>query len=186
MSDTTELGRRLKRRRLEQNLTLKDVELKAKVSATHVSEIERGMTSPTVGALCKIAGALGTEPSYFLRRDAYPRISVVRKGARRVFGFDSWGARIHCLSDGTRRAGMSFLELELAPGISHDLEPITHTGEEFVHILKGVVEAHIGADRHLLKEGDSVHFHSDEPHTIRNIGDGPARVLWVARPPLHL
>ncbi len=186
MPSTRELGRRIKRRRLEKNLTLKDVELKAKVSATHVSEIERGMTSPTVGALAKIALALGTEASYFLKQDAYPPISIVRKNKRRVLRYDNWGAAIHCLSGGTSEARMSFLEVELMPGITHDMEPFTHTGEEFVHILRGVVETHIGSDRHLLKEGDSIHFRSGEPHTIRNIGDGRARVLWVAAPPFHL
>ena len=48
MTSREQLGERLKRFRLDRNLTLKEVELKAKVSATHVSEIERGMTSPTV------------------------------------------------------------------------------------------------------------------------------------------
>jgi transcriptional regulator with XRE-family HTH domain len=72
MPTKQQLGERIKRFRLERNLTLKDVEVKAKVSATHVSEIERGMTSPTVGALTKIARALGTEPSYFLQNDPVP------------------------------------------------------------------------------------------------------------------
>ena len=186
MPSKQELGARIKRFRLERNLTLKEVELKAKVSATHVSEIERGMTSPTVGALTKIARALGTEPSYFLQSSAYPQLSVARKAERRVLAYENWGAKINCLSNGTRDANMSFLEVGLEPGLNHTLRPLTHTGEELVHILKGVVELHVGTDRHLLKEGDSLHFHSKQPHTIRNIGDGPARVLWVASPPFQL
>ena len=39
MPSKQQLGERIKRFRLERNLTLKEVELKAKVSATHVSEI---------------------------------------------------------------------------------------------------------------------------------------------------
>ena len=182
MPSKQELGERIKRFRLDRNLTLKEVEVKAKVSATHVSEIERGMTSPTVGALAKIAKALGTEPAYFLQSDAYPPVSVVRKGVRRVLSYEDWGARIGCLSGGTSRAQMSFLEVGLEPGLSHNLEPWQHTGEELVHILKGVVEVQIGPERFLLKEGDCIHFRSGEPHTIRNIGDGPARILWVASP----
>lgn len=180
------LGERLKRFRLERNLTLKEVELKAKVSATHVSEIERGMTSPTVGALTKIARALGTEPSYFLQDNAYPTVSIVRGGRRRVLTYHDWGATMHCLANGIKSQKMSFLEVELEPKLERTIEPLTHTGEELVHILKGVVEMHIGSDRHLLKEGDSIHFQSKEPHAIKNIGDGTACVLWVASPPFHL
>lgn len=186
MPSKQELGERIKRFRLERNLTLKEVELKANVSATHVSEIERGMTSPTVGALAKIAKALGTEPSYFLQNNAYPNVSVVRSADRRVFTYDNWGARINRLNGGIRDSRISFLEVELKPGLTHTMEPLAHTGEEFIHILKGVVEINVGDNRYLLKEGDSVHFKSEEPHTIRNIGDGPALILWVVSPPYHL
>jgi uncharacterized cupin superfamily protein len=186
MPSKQELGERIKRFRLERNLTLKEAELKAKVSATHVSEIERGMTSPTVGALAKIASALGTEPSYFLQNNAYPAVSVVRRGERRVLSYDDWGARLNCLSKGIATARLSFLEVELKPGLTDSLEPLTHTGEELIHVLKGVVEIHVAHERHLLKEGDSLHFQSREPHTIKNIGDGQARLLWVASPPFRL
>ncbi len=186
MLNKRELGERIKRFRLERNLTLKDVELKAKVSATHVSEIERGMTSPTVGALTKIAKALGSEPSYFLGSSALPPLSVVRKDRRKILAYGDWGAKINCLSRGVRRTMMSFLELELEPGNRGDLEPLTHTGEEFMHIIKGVVEIFVGLERHRLKEGDSIHFKSHEPHTIRNIGDAQARLLWISLPPFHL
>ena len=44
-----ELGRRVKQLRLQKGMTLKEIESKVGVSATHVSEVERGKTSPTVG-----------------------------------------------------------------------------------------------------------------------------------------
>jgi quercetin dioxygenase-like cupin family protein len=81
---------------------------------------------------------------------------------------------------------MSFLEVELDPGLGQTLEPWTHTGDELIHVLKGVVEIHIGSERHLLKEGDCIHFGSTEPHTVRNIGDATARLLWAASPPFYL
>ena len=61
-----ELGRRIKQLRLSQGFTLKDIESKVGVSATHVSEIERGKTSPTVGALSRIAEALEVNPSFLV------------------------------------------------------------------------------------------------------------------------
>jgi quercetin dioxygenase-like cupin family protein len=136
--------------------------------------------------MTKIARALGTEPSYFLQNDPYPTCSIVRNTDRRVLEYTDWGARIHCLSNGIRKASMSFLEVELETGLSGDFSPITHNGEELIHILKGVVEIRVGEDRHLLKEGDSIHFQSRQPHTIRNIGDGLSRILWVASPPFYL
>lgn len=186
MLSKKELGQRIKRFRLERNLTLKEVELKAKVSATHVSEIERGMTSPTVGALTKIARALGSEPSYFLESNTYPSVSVVRKDNRRTLNYEDWGARLQLLSRGISHAKMTFVEMSLDPGNSNTPEPIMHTGETFVHVMKGVVEIYLGLERFLMKEGDSIHFKAHQPHTVRNIGDGQVRILVATLPPFAL
>jgi len=186
MSNKLELGERLKRYRLGKNLTLKEVELKAKVSATHVSEIERGMTSPTVGALKKIARALGSDPAYFLQKNDRPNATVVRKAERRVLTDDVWGARLNCLGGGIRGADLSFVELELEAGRSETPARLNRSGEMFMHVLGGVVEVGMGLDRVLLKEGDSLHFRNEEPTVLRNIGDGTARVVWVTTPPMCL
>ena len=60
-----ELGRRIRKLRIERRMTLKQVEQAAALSATHVSEIERGRTSPTIGALVRIARALQKDTSYY-------------------------------------------------------------------------------------------------------------------------
>ena len=72
-----EIGRRIKKVREEQHLTLKNVEAKAAISATHISEIERGKTSPTIGALIRIADALGKDPAYFIEEEELSDTSFV-------------------------------------------------------------------------------------------------------------
>ena len=51
--DVTELGRRVRALRLQRGMTLKQVESLCGLSATHLSEVERGRTSPTLGALTR-------------------------------------------------------------------------------------------------------------------------------------
>jgi transcriptional regulator with XRE-family HTH domain len=55
--------------RSERRLTLKQVESASGLSATHLSEIERGRTSPTIGALLRIARALEKDVSYFIEHE---------------------------------------------------------------------------------------------------------------------
>ena len=50
-----EIGRRIRAVRRERGLTLRQVAAAAALSATHISEIERGHTTPTVGALLRVA-----------------------------------------------------------------------------------------------------------------------------------
>ena len=81
---STALGTRVRRIRHERGLTLKQIEAKVGVSATHISEIERGNTSPTIGALDRIAGALGVLPSYLIDIPAMPEIRVQHPEERKA------------------------------------------------------------------------------------------------------
>jgi transcriptional regulator with XRE-family HTH domain len=75
MPTKAELGKRVREERLKQSLTLKAVENLSGVSATHISQIERGITWPTVNALGKVAGALKKNMSVFLEDVELPEIS---------------------------------------------------------------------------------------------------------------
>jgi transcriptional regulator with XRE-family HTH domain len=188
MPDESRVGERIKRARLAKNLTLKDIERKAKVSATHVSEIERGLTSPTVGALVRIAEALEVPAFRLLAEEPGARAWVVRARERTVLADIENGIRYHRLSGGVRGASLSMVEIELAPGARPVVLPARH-GEEFFHVLRGVVEIDTGDPRRprdVLKEGDSLHLRSLEGRGLGNIGDGEARLLWVVLPPLSL
>ncbi|MBU8923403.1 MAG: XRE family transcriptional regulator [Bacteroidales bacterium] len=186
MDIKNEIGSRIKKYRLAKGLTLKDIELKAKVSATHVSEIERGMTSPTVGALAKIAEAMGTDVAYFVEKKNVSKISVVTKNERKKMQFVDWGATYHSLTKDLPSPVISFLEVELDPGIARPEETSTHDGEEFALVTKGVMEIIIGEEKYILKEGDSIHYKSNKPHAMRNIGDAKCRAIWVTMPPYSL
>ena len=75
--DLDELGRRIRNLRLQQRMTLKQVEESSGLSATHLSEIERGRTSPTIGALVRIARALQKDTSYFIEAEERAEVAFV-------------------------------------------------------------------------------------------------------------
>lgn len=184
--DKNEIGMRVKNFRLSKGMTLKDIEIKAKVSATHVSEIERGMTSPTVGALAKIAEAMGTNVAHLVEKKNISMVSVVNKSNRKPMQFKDWGATYYSLTKDIPNPMMSFLEVELDPGIKRPEETTTHSGEEFALVTKGVMEILIGDEKYILKEGDSIHYKATQPHAMRNIGDAQCRAIWVTLPPYSL
>ncbi len=186
MNEKDEIGARIKQVRISKGLTLKDIELKAKVSATHVSEIERGMTSPTVGALAKIAAAMGTDVAYFVEKQNVAQVSVIHKSKRKRMQYKDWGATYFSLAKDVPSPRISFLEVELEPGIKRPEETTTHDGEEFATVTKGVMEIIIGDERFILKEGDSIHYKATKPHAMRNIGDAKCRAIWITLPPYSL
>lgn len=178
----TELGGRIRRLRLARNLTLKQVEAKAKVSATHLSEIERGKTSPTVGALVRIARALGEDAARLVHDPGGERISVVRAHERRAFAEP--GVTVERLSHPIEPAEVSLLELELR-GRARVPAP-WGGGEAFVLVLRGAVELVRDPGRVALSRGDAYHFAAGGRCEIANLGDEASRVLWVCAPPATL
>lgn len=183
-----ELGERIKQLRLAQNLTLKQLEAKARVSATHLSEIERGLSSPTVGALVRVARALGEEPaslvSEFVNRRRR-RITLVRRDQRRVLV--ERGATLRPLGSPIDGAEMSIIDVEMpAAGAGGPVELRLGNGEEFVLVLAGAVEFDLAGARHLLAEGDAMHVAAGETRVVRGHGDAASRVLWVSLPAVTL
>jgi transcriptional regulator with XRE-family HTH domain len=177
----TELGERIKQLRLAQDLTLKQVGEKAKVSATHLSEIERGKTSPTVGALVRIAHALGQEPAQLVEEDAAPAIAFVRRSERRMWS--SGTLLLSSLSSPIEKHEISILEITIPAGQSAPAAVPGDTGEALAVVLEGEIEIELGEKHHLLREGDALHFRLHDPHALRT-GPAGARMLWITRPPL--
>jgi transcriptional regulator with XRE-family HTH domain len=175
----TELGERIKQLRLALDLTLKQVGEKAKVSATHLSEIERGKTSPTVGALVRIAHALGQEPAQLVDDDERPVVAFTRRSERRT-----WSAgplTLAALTPAIDPNEVSILEVFVSPGGVPAVIP-GQAGEALAVVLEGEIEIALGDVRHPLREGDALHFRPGDPHSLR-AGAAGARMLWVTRPP---
>jgi len=180
-----ELGRRIKMLRVSRGLTLKDLEERGGISATHVSEIERGKASPTVGALGRIARALGLRPATLVEARLQPDFSVMRADARVHRGvlwsrarFEPLSEPIHCAPLG---AHLVTLPIDREPALSH-----LHEGEEWVTVLSGVVEVSVNGTRHVLREGDSLHFRAHVGHSYSNLASEPATMLMASRPQLTI
>jgi len=178
----SEIGERIKRFRLEKKLTLKEIEALSGVSATHISEIERGKSSPTVGALSKIAKAMGSEASYFVEADELPLVSLVRADHRRRFKFTEPPVNIESLSGSVPHSRMSVMLMAWERGAIASGDVNRHEGEEFILVRKGILEVYVEDERHILKEGDSLHYHASSPHRLENIGDTVCEALVVTVP----
>lgn len=180
-----ELGHRIKMLRVSRGLTLKDLEARGGISATHVSEIERGKASPTVGALGRIAQALGMRPATLVEPMSRPDYCVMRAEARREMGV-RWGlATLEPVTEPGACAGIGAhlvtLPIGREPSLVH-----RHEGEEWVTVLSGVAEIRIGGRAMVLREGDSLHFRAHQTHAYSNLASSPATLLVATLPRITL
>lgn len=180
--NNVELGQRVKRLRLQKGLTLKMIEARVGVSATHVSEVERGRTSPTVGALCKIAAALGVNPSHLVDFPSGEPVSVTRPGERLCIANLERKPIAEILSRQQPYAEITFVILTLSPDDPDGVIREAHPGDRVLFLLEGLLEVAFGDQAFVLRAGDTLHFKSTLPQKLRNLGDVPARILWATWP----
>jgi len=178
------VGERIKKVRLEKGLTLKDVEARSGVSATHVSEVERGLTSPTVGVLTRIAAALDTEPSHLVALEASPHEVVVRRAERRRVRLDDPPVWLESLVGSGAGGDLSLFLVDWDQDVGDGTLCLSNTGEEFALVLSGCLEFEVRGERYVLEEGDSIHYAAALPHSVRRLGDAPCRSVWATYPRL--
>jgi transcriptional regulator with XRE-family HTH domain len=152
-----ELGRRIRKLRVERRMTLKQVEQACGLSATHLSEIERGRTSPTVGALVRIARALEKETSYFIEAEERSDVALVAREQARVLP-RTGGVRVEALTPGVPGSGLFAYRVTLAgpAGDGLTLAAQEVPGDAIYYVRRGTLEADFNGSRVTLSEGDAV------------------------------
>jgi len=181
MPTPAELGRRLKRVRAERDLTLKEVEFISGVSATHISQIERGMTSPTVGALQKIARALERDTSYFLEDVDLPDVAVVGSDHHEVIVLQDPQITIKSLTSGIPGSRLYMFHMTARPdGAGAPTLTHAHEGEECGTVIRGTMIVTVGGRDYALQPGMSIHFRATTAHGYRAGGTEESESLWAS------
>lgn len=180
------LGKRLRDVRQRNKLTLKDVENLSGLSSTHISEIERGMTSPTIGALIRISNAMRKDASYFIEERELEEVCVTTEDGRPADGSPTQAkvshGRIEHLTRGVLGGRISVHEVVLEPGGSADLPWICDGQDVGFFCVDGKIRLVIGRQEMQMLPGDSVHGSLHEPLKLRAGEDLGGRIVIIADP----
>ena len=180
MPTTEEVGKRLKEVRKQREMTLKEVAESSGMSPTHISEIERGKTSPTVGALRRIAGALGKDTAFFVEDQPLPRVSVVKKEDRETVLLEGEGdafVSARALTSGIPAGRVKLVLVTEDKGGT--LSVHSHEGEEAIVMVAGQARVTVDDEEFIIEPGDCLHYSAKCKHTIKFAGDGKNKALWI-------
>src|ERR1700719_1099165 len=181
----TGLGPRLRLAREQRQLSVRELARRIGCSASLISQIERGVSVPSVGVLYSLATELDSSLDHLLfgaepRRPAAPASGIVqRAGGRNIIDLAS-GVRWERLTPGAD-AMTDFLEVVYSPGghSTDERRPLRHDGHEYGLVISGTLEANVGFESYELGPGDSVAFDSSMPHEYLNKTGEPVHAIWV-------
>ena len=196
-----DIGRRLAAHRGQRGMRVAELAREVGVTPSLISQIERGMSRPSVSTLFAIAQALDVPVDAFFREPQPPATAgarpdgppgpagtdgpggdgrgryAVRRGGRAVIDIEG-GVRWERLTRSTLDH-LDFFELVYEPGAESHPRQYTHPGTEMVLVMSGCLEITIGFERYLLEPGDSIDFPSSMPHRYVNPSARTARAVTV-------
>jgi transcriptional regulator with XRE-family HTH domain len=180
------LGQRLREAREERGIGLRTLAKRLAVSASLISQVERGKVMPSVGTLYAIVRELDISMD-----DLFSHASSSRRGqpdddgpVQRIEGRD-----VIYLASGVR-----WERLTVDPDPDLDFQIVrydvgaescpadalmTHEGKEYGYVIDGRLGVTIGRAQYEMGPGDSVSFDSTTPHRLANTGTEAMLGIWV-------
>ena len=177
------IGDKLRRLRLQRNLTQEEMADRCELSKGFISQVERDLASPSIATLTDMLECLGSnlkeffsetdteEKTVFTRADMF-----VKEDAESLRGSITW------LVPSAQKNEMEPILVELDEG-GRTQEMPPHEGEEFGYVLQGTVTLRLDGGSHKVKTGESFCLHPGASHWIENIGKRRAQFIWVSTPP---
>ena len=168
-------GYRIRALRQRSRRTLQEVSADAGLSAGFLSQIERGLSEPSLDSVLKIAGALNAAVDSILADDQSPE-----EPASREFTGRYWDRFVTPESART----IQVIESTLEPGRQWRAHAYAHLGdEECVFVIEGELELTVDEKVYQLTQGQSLLFDPRLRHSYTNSGASLVRWLWISAKP---
>jgi transcriptional regulator with XRE-family HTH domain len=179
------LGERLRQRRRQRQLSIRELSQMAGLSVGMVSQIERGLSAPSLRTLRLLANTLDVPISWFFPdslQAVAERRYIVRSHQRRRLNVPQVGIVQEIVSPQDPGA-LEIYEIMLQPGASSGPELYSHEGEKAGLVLSGVLSIQLHNDTYTLEPGDSFRFPSTLSHRFSNPSNSETRFIWIVLSP---
>lgn len=182
MAIEIELGSRLHGFRAARGLSLRAVALRSGLTASFISQVERGRANPSIGSLARLAEVFGVSVGQFFDGAPAPG-RVVRHDERRRIRLRGLGeADEYITADPAGILQVAVTTFDVG-GCSAQSPFVHDSDEEVVLLLEGSLEVEVGRERYRLEADDAITYSPRTPHLARNVGQTPARAIFVLTPP---
>jgi transcriptional regulator with XRE-family HTH domain len=182
-----QVGPRLKFRRKETGMTLRQLSDKTGLTASFLSQVERGVVNVSWRSLQSLAEVLGVPYLYFLsedetlenerpsegeqtipekhRRKSVHYSHVIRNGSRPTLSLRDPDVNYELLVPSMNQKMVAFLS-KIAPGTGNTARRLQKSTEEFIFIVSGALKIVLDTAEYVLYPGDSIYFEGDSLQNI--------------------
>ncbi len=180
MINEKDVPKKIRQMRLDRHMTQQDLADAAGLTKGYISRLENAESAPPVGTLIALAQAMDVQFNDFFQGEPEEAIvTITRKDERPAVSRDPQGPCLfeHLAMGFPKRAFESYY-VEVSPqNETHLLNK--HKGQEFVFVLRGIMEFTVDKKKFTLYPGDAMHFNCSYPHSGRCISEEKSEVLCI-------
>jgi len=182
------IGQKIKSLRGERQLTLDQLAKESGVSKSMLSQIERGLTNPTLATIWSLTQSLGIEIAELLsggEDNEAPALyfSVTKNHETPEIQSADGLCNLRILGPVDKVSETEWYDLTLQPGGILESDGHGKGTVEHITVLEGSLEVrHSQASQEIIA-GDTARYQADVPHYIENKGKTSAHALMVVLTP---
>jgi transcriptional regulator with XRE-family HTH domain len=193
-----EIGDRLRAARTARGLSLRALADDLGVSASLISQVERGLAKPSVNTLYAWARELDVSLDALLFIDEArrarptaaagsstqplgprpPRDPVQRAHDRKTIRLASGVTWERLTTESIPTVDFLYVTYEVGGASSPVDQFQRHGGQEWGYIISGTLRVTVGFDEYVLGPGDAIALDSTTPHRLANEGPEPVHAVW--------
>lgn len=177
----SQVGARIRERRKELGLSLRELAERIDLTASFLSLVERGHNTPSLDSLWRIAEALEVPLFYFTEING--QNPVVRRDERIKITFPPGDLTCELLVPNLRHRLEVFIS-RVHPLAGNIARPTKHFSEECLYLMEGRLKVCLQDGEYVLEQGDSIYFHGSTVREICALGEEEAVFLSSITPPV--
>ncbi len=185
-----DIGQKIKTLRANRKLTLEQLAKSSGVSKSMLSQIERGMTNPTLATVWSLTQSLEIDIADLLSGPQKDNsnatfFSITKHHQTPEIQSADGKCILRILGPIEQVSETEWYDLILEPGGILESEGHSRGTVEHLTLLEGQLSIKNDAVAHEIQPGDTARYQADVPHFIENKGESSARALMVVLSPKY-
>lgn len=198
------LGKRIHALRSAQGLSLRDLAQSSGLTASFLSQVERGLVNSSIESLRRITNSLGVTLVQLLEGDPTPAHApiqddaldahaaragsghspvIVRADSRPKLLLPMTGVTIEMLTS-NRAAKAELFVSHLDPGATIVAQPLREPTEQFVFVLSGELRIEFAHTSSVLACGDAIYYDGTSVKLFACVGERSTSWICMITPPV--
>lgn len=183
------IGKKIRSIRKSKDMTIVELSDKINVTSGYISQIERDLISPSLAVLKRLSNTLDVPLSVLFLEESSDNVVTIPHDERTKIKLSNINVELEfitpILKNDEKKPEFEAFLFKLKPKTWASNHCITHESKEYIYIIQGEIECHVGERTYIISKGDSIIVPENTNHMFYNRNDDISEALCIISPSIH-